>query len=103
MTYQNLKVNFFLKVTNAVINVAYETQTEIKTHQFFRQWLDETGYRVTQIEADRNQVTVLINGSGETPSLSELDPSLQPLIEGNNLIIRIVPSQTILYPEILSN
>jgi len=84
------------------IRIADETRTELQIQQFAQLWLDQTEFRLTRVEADGNHVNVLINGTGDTPSLSDLDPSLQALLEDNNLTIRVVPSQTLIYPETAS-
>jgi uncharacterized hydrophobic protein (TIGR00271 family) len=84
------------------IRVADETQTELQIQQFTQLWLDQTEYRLTAVEADGNHVTVLINGTGDTPSLSDLEPDLQNLLEDNQLSIRVVQSQTLVYPETVS-
>jgi len=89
-------------LSTTTIRIADETRTELQIQQFAQLWLGQTDFRLTRVEADGNHVSLLINGTGEMPSLSDLEPSLQALLEDNNLTIRVVPSQTLLYPETAS-
>jgi uncharacterized hydrophobic protein (TIGR00271 family) len=86
------------------IRVAYETTAELQTQRLVQFWLDQTDFRVTKVEADGRNLNVLINGSGDLPALDELGTDLQstlgPRIKMN---MRVVPSETLHYPELESD
>jgi uncharacterized hydrophobic protein (TIGR00271 family) len=86
------------------IRVAYETTAELQTQRLVQLWLDQTDFRVTKVEADGRNLNVLINGSGDLPALDELGTDLQstlgPRIKMN---MRVVPSETLHYPELESD
>jgi uncharacterized hydrophobic protein (TIGR00271 family) len=78
--------------------VLQESLTELATKRLAQEWVDETGYEVTQVEANGDQVRLVINGSGEQPPLPELGSSLGARL--NRLVelkLTIVPSETKLY------
>lgn len=79
--------------------IADETRTELQIQEFAHLWLDQTEFVLTRVEADGNHVNVLINGTGNPPSLSDLAPNLQALLEDHTLTIKVLPSETLLYPE----
>jgi uncharacterized hydrophobic protein (TIGR00271 family) len=83
------------------IRVAYETTAELQTQRLVQFWLDQTDFNVTKVEADGRNLNVLINGSGDLPALDELGTDLQstlgPRIKMN---MRVVPSETLHYPEL---
>ena len=80
--------------------VAREALAELHTRRLARQWLRETGFEVSKIEADGNRIDVLITGHGEPPLLSELGSKLKsdfdPSIEVRLIVI---PSRNLVYPE----
>ena len=82
------------------IRVATETMAELQTQQLVQLWLDQTDYTVTKVEADGWNLRVLINGSGELPAVEELGANLQSTIgPGIRMNMRVVPGETLLYPE----
>jgi uncharacterized hydrophobic protein (TIGR00271 family) len=82
------------------IRVATETTAELQTQRFVQLWLDQTDFRVTKVEADGRNLNVLINGSGDLPAVDELGANLQSAIGPKvNMKMRVVPSETLLYPE----
>jgi len=83
------------------IRVANESLAELQTQRLTQLWLDQTDYRVTRVEADGWNLNVLINGSGDLPDLDELGTDLQSTLGSRiKMIIRVVPSETLLYPEV---
>ncbi len=86
------------------IRVANESLAELQTQRFAQLWLDQTDYRVTKVEADGQNLNVLINGTGDLPALDELVTDLQSTIGPRIKIkIRVVPAKTLLYPELASD
>ena len=81
------------------VRVATETTAELQTQKLAQLWLDETDYRLTRVDADGQNLAVLINGSGDLPDLDELATDLQSAIGPTiKVVIRVVPSETLLYP-----
>jgi uncharacterized hydrophobic protein (TIGR00271 family) len=81
------------------IRVAAETTSELQTQRLANLWLDETDYRVTKVDADGRNLSVLINGTGDLPVLDELVKELQSAIDPDiKLIMRVVPAETLQYP-----
>jgi uncharacterized hydrophobic protein (TIGR00271 family) len=81
------------------VRVATETTAELQTQKLAQIWLDETDYRLTKVDADGQNLAVLINGSGDLPDLDELTTDLQSAIGPTiKVVIRVVPSETLLYP-----
>jgi uncharacterized hydrophobic protein (TIGR00271 family) len=80
--------------------VASETLAEQRTQRVVRQWLDGTDLRVTRVEADGRDLMVLINGSGQLPELDDLVADLEADVGPDfELQLRLVPSETVIYPE----
>jgi uncharacterized hydrophobic protein (TIGR00271 family) len=66
--------------------VLQETLTEVTTRRLAQEWVDQTGYEVTRIEANGNQVDLFINGSGDPPILSDLGTLVKDERAFNRLI-----------------
>jgi len=85
-------------LTVTSIRVAQESFAEAATRRLAQQWLDQTDFEVVRVEADGNQVDLIINGSGERPPLPELGSnlgsSLDRLIKLNLIVI---PSEKEVY------
>ena len=80
------------------IQVARESLTESATRRLAQDWVGETDYEVSRVDANGNQVNVVINGSGDPPLLSELGTSVGAAL--NRLVdlkLTIVPSQEEFY------
>jgi uncharacterized hydrophobic protein (TIGR00271 family) len=76
------------------IQVARESLTESATRRLAQDWVGETDYEVSRVDANGNQVNLIINGSGDPPLLSELGTSVGAAL--NRLVdlkLTIVPSQ----------
>jgi uncharacterized membrane protein len=58
------------------LRVYEESVAERATRRLAQGWIDETGYEIGQVDADGNQVVLIIHGSGERPALSELGTQL---------------------------
>jgi uncharacterized hydrophobic protein (TIGR00271 family) len=71
-----------------------ENLAEGVTKQVAQEWVDQTGYEVSRIEADGDRITLTINGSGNRPTLSELGnrvgTSLNRLV---NIRLIVLPSE----------
>ncbi len=71
-----------------------ESLAERATNQLAEEWIDQTGYQITRVEADGSQIILTINGSGDRPPLSELgdqvDATLNRLV---NMRLIVVPSE----------
>ena len=97
-----LLVAFPLAATS--IKVATETMAKVQVQEHVQLWLDQTDFDVTRVEVDDRHLNVVINGSGDLPALDELGEALQssigPAIE---LKMKVVPSETLLFPEIASD
>ncbi len=83
------------------IRVANDSLAELQTRRFAKRWLDQTDFELTKVDADGQQIEVIITGSGDLPPPAELgtdlESALAPTIE---MTIRIVPAETLHYPEI---
>jgi uncharacterized hydrophobic protein (TIGR00271 family) len=77
------------------IKVTNESIAEYQARRFAQQWLAESGFELNQVKADGNQITIIINGSGEPPPLPSLGKKLDP----HQVELKIVPSQILFYPE----
>jgi uncharacterized hydrophobic protein (TIGR00271 family) len=65
-----------------------------ETIKLAEEWLDETGYGVSQVDVTGNQATLAIYGSGERPKLSELGDQLgASLDQAVDIRLVIVPSE----------
>jgi hypothetical protein len=71
-----------------------ENLAEGVTKQVAQEWVDQTDYEVSRIEADGDRITLTINGSGNRPTLSELGnrvgTSLNRLV---NIRLIVLPSE----------
>jgi uncharacterized hydrophobic protein (TIGR00271 family) len=80
------------------IRVAQESFVEAATRRLAAEWTDQSGYEVTRVEADGNQITLIINGSGDPPPLPELGTRLGDTLDRLiKLKLTIVPSEQQLY------
>jgi uncharacterized membrane protein len=83
------------------IRVAQETIAEYQTRTLTQQWLKQTSYEVNRIEADGNQVDVIITGFGETPPLTDLATEMQSTLNPDIQVrLIVVPTQILNYPEV---
>jgi len=80
------------------IRLARESFAELVTRGLAQKWVTQTNYNVTRVKANGNQVNLVIDGSGDRPSLAdlgtELETRLGPPIKLNLII---VPSETEVY------
>ncbi len=84
--------------------VAQESIAEYETRRAALQWLSQTSFEVNRIEADGNQVDVLITGFGDPPPLPELATNLQSTLDPRIKVrLKVVPSQILIYPEPVSD
>ncbi len=74
--------------------VLQETVTEVTTRRLAQEWVDQTGYEVTRVEANGNQVDLVINGSGDPPALSDLGTR----VGGARVINRLIRLKLIIIP-----
>jgi uncharacterized membrane protein len=59
------------------------------------QWLDSSSYRLVSVAVSDQAVIVYIEGSGEMPSLKELDNQLSRALNRAVIVtVRVIPSQT---------
>jgi uncharacterized membrane protein len=75
-----------------------ETLTEITTRRLAQEWVDQTGYEVSRIEAHGNQVDLLINGSGEPPALSLLGTRVKDALQDTPVLNRLIRLKLIAVP-----
>lgn len=91
-----------LALTSA--RVARESNAEYHTRQLARAWLSQSDFDISRIEADGNQVEVIISGSGDPPALPDLGTDLQTMLGSDARVkVKIVPSQILIYPEPVSD
>ena len=85
------------------IRVANESLAELQTQRFAQLWLDQTGFEINRVEADGQHIEVIISGSGDLPALTDLGADLQSVLDPRiDMKIRVVPAETLLYPEMAS-
>ena len=83
--------------------VARESLAEIRAREFAQEWLSETGFELTRIAVKGNEIEVTIHGDGALPPLPNLGTRLQRTIDPSiQLTLKIVPSQHISFPEVVS-
>jgi uncharacterized hydrophobic protein (TIGR00271 family) len=83
--------------------VAQESALEYRTRQVAQEWLDQTGFELYKVDANGNQVKVVINGSGEPPPLPDLGTDLQSSVDpATRVELKVVPSELLLYPDSVS-
>jgi uncharacterized hydrophobic protein (TIGR00271 family) len=91
-----------LALTSA--RVARESNAVYRTRQAARTWLSQSDFDISRIEADGNQVEVIISGSGDPPALPDLGTDLQTMLGSDARVkVKIVPSQILIYPEPVSD
>ncbi len=87
-----------IPLTVTTLRVAQESFAEMATKRLAQEWLDQTGYGVSKVEANGNQINLLIFGSGERPSLPELGSRLSASLNRQiDLNLIVVPSEKELY------
>jgi hypothetical protein len=80
--------------------VGEESIAEYQTRQLARIWLDQSTFDISRIEADGNQVELVISGSGDPPPLPDLGINVQSALDPEIKIrLKVVPSQILIYPE----
>ncbi len=85
-------------------NVARETIIESETQDLTEQWLQDTAFVISDIEAKGDIVTVIISGFGDPPPIDTLGEDFQQAVGPDIRIrLRIIPSQSVIYPEVASN
>ena len=80
-------------------NVASETRASLKAQKLARFWLQKTDFELTRVDVDGRHVRIVITGPGDPPSLSDIDKDVKSLLEGAEVTIKIVPAQTLHYPD----
>jgi hypothetical protein len=71
---------------------------EQATRQLAQEWIDERGYEIDRVDADGNQVVLVIHGTGERPTLAELGTRLgDSLNRPVEMKLIVVPSEQELY------
>jgi uncharacterized hydrophobic protein (TIGR00271 family) len=87
-----------IPLTLTSLRVARESVAELVTRKLAQEWLDQTGYKVTRVDANGNQVKLIINGSGQVPPLSALGEQLGDALDRSlNLSLTVVPTEAELY------
>jgi uncharacterized hydrophobic protein (TIGR00271 family) len=61
--------------------VFQESLTELATKNVAQEWTAETDFEVARVDANGNQVNIVINGSGAAPALPELGDTLASLLD----------------------
>ncbi|MCB0195888.1 MAG: TIGR00341 family protein [Anaerolineae bacterium] len=84
------------------IKVAADTLTELRTQQYTQLWLDESDFELTKVDADDEEIEVVISGSGELPPLPELGTNLEAMNSAFKLELRVLSAETIHYPDIIA-
>jgi uncharacterized hydrophobic protein (TIGR00271 family) len=75
-----------------------EGRAERATRRLAQEWLDERSYEINQVDADGNQVTLIIHGSGDRPALSELGTQLGASLDRSvEMKLIVVPSEREVY------
>jgi hypothetical protein len=67
-------------------NLFRESLVQATTSRLAQEWIDQTGYEVTRVEAHGNQIDLIINGSGEPPALSKPGTMIEEELVFNRLI-----------------
>ena len=68
------------------------------------QWLQDTTFVISNINAKGDFVTVIISGHGDPPPIDALGEDFQQMVGSDIKIrLRIIPSQSVIYPEVASN
>jgi len=80
--------------------VAQESKEEVEAQQFTQQWLDQSDYEVSDIDAQGNQIVIVITGSGPLPPLPDSSSDLRKMLGPNGqLELNVVPSLVLFYPD----
>jgi uncharacterized hydrophobic protein (TIGR00271 family) len=81
--------------------VAEETTAEYQTRQFTEQWLAQTSFEVNKIDANGNQIEVIISGAGDPPPLPDPGTDLGTAIDQDVTVnVKVVPARVLRYPEL---
>jgi len=82
------------------IQVARESIAEYQTKVLTRQWLSQSNFQVNRINANGNQVDIIISGSGEPPPLPDLATNMQSTLDRQVKVrLIVVPTEIRIYPE----
>jgi uncharacterized membrane protein len=82
------------------IRVAQETIAEYQTKLITQRWLNQTNYEVNRIEADGNQVDVIIAGFGDAPPFADLVTEMQSTLDPDVKVkFIVVPTEILNYPK----
>jgi uncharacterized hydrophobic protein (TIGR00271 family) len=85
------------------IQVGRESLAEFQAKRFTRQWLNETTFDVIRIDAKGGEIEIVISGFGEPPPLPDLAADLQSDLDPDVKVkLKVVPSQVLRYPELVS-
>jgi hypothetical protein len=85
------------------IQVGRESLAEFQAKRFTQQWLSDTTFDVNRIDAKGGEIEIVISGSGEPPPLPELAVDLQENLASDIKVrLKVVPSQVLRYPELVS-
>jgi len=80
------------------IRVFSEGTAERTTRRLAQEWIADGGYEINEIDADGNQVTLIIRGSGERGELSELGSRLGDSLDRPvEMKLIVVPSEQEVY------
>ncbi|MCB0166267.1 MAG: DUF389 domain-containing protein [Anaerolineae bacterium] len=94
-----LLVSFPLAATS--IRVGVDSLNELRTQQFAQNWLAQTDFELTKVNADGNEIELIISGSGDLPPLPELGEDLEAIMNSDiQLELRVLSAETIHYPEV---
>ena len=87
-------------LTVTSIKAASDTLTELRTHALAKQWLAPTDLEINRVDADGNQIEIVISGSDDPPPVTDLGANLRSAIHPQTQVeLRIVPSQVVNFPE----
>lgn len=93
-----------IPLTATTFRVARDSIAELETHRATEAWLAESDFEVTRINANGDQIRIIITGLGEPPPLSALGSEVQAALgPGYMLQLQVVPSQQVFYPELTAN
>ena len=80
------------------LRVFGEGRAEQATRRLAQEWIAERGYEIGQIDANGNQVVLVIHGSGERGELAELGSRLgNALNQSVEMTWIVVPSEQEVY------
>ena len=82
------------------VQVARETQTELHIERATKEWLAETGYEVSRVTADGNQVLVIVDGTGDPPPATAFAAELKSALGAQTRVkFKFFPSILRTFPE----